>query len=562
MGARQVSGAPQQWHERAVAAERGGDAAQAIALYRAALAQHPGHADLLNSAGNLYMRSGDPAAAADMFGQALAARPGTLAIAINRAIALTQAGRPQEAAALLEDFAEAGAKDPRFHSAHANALRGADRLDQAAAAYDRALALDPARALALHGRARLALERAENDAIARFDRALQVHSADPNAWLGKAQALDAAGDSASARAIAEQLVAQGPGWQDGLRFLAQLRLAAGERDFTSHLAEASRKLPQDESIVILHGELLAGIDRNAEAADIVRAARHRFPEQPRLALLEAIYAGAAGDDDAAETLFAALPGESFERDLHEARHRIRRGEHDRADALLTRALDRQPWDIGAWALRGIVWRLTGDPRAEWLHGEPGLHALRPLEGDAAILADAARVLHDLHDSSVFPLGQSLRGGTQTRGRLFHRMEPELRRLADAIRATLEVHRAALPPQDDGHPLLRWRDRPWRIEGSWSVRLTGGGDHHTGHIHPQGILSSALYLELPALGADSGEALLELGRPPADLRLDLGPLAVFRPQTGHLALFPSTLYHGTTPFGVGRRMTVAFDVTTA
>lgn len=554
--------APQQWHEKAVAAERGGDQAQAIAIYGAALAQHPGDADLLNSAGNLHMRSGNAAAAADYFGRALAARPGTLAFAINRAVALTQAGQSREAADLLDDFTEPGAPDPRFHSARANALRAIDRLDDAATAYDRALTLDPGRVLALHGRARIALERAETDAPARFDRALQAHNADPNAWLGKAQALDAAGDAAAARAIAEQLVAQAPGWHDGLRFLAQLRLAAGEQDFTSHLAEASRRLPQDESIVFLHGELLAGVDRNAEAAEIVRAARRRLPEHERLALLEAIYAGAAGDDNAAEALFAALKTECFERHLHEARHRIRRGEHDRADALLTSALAEQPWDIGAWALRGIVWRLTGDARAEWLHEQAGLHALRPLEGDPAVLADAVCMLHQLHDSSVFPLGQSLRGGTQTRGRLFHRMEPELRRLADAIRATLEVHRAGLPPADETHPLLRWRDRPWRIEGSWSVRLAGGGDYHTGHIHPQGIVSSALYLELPALDPDSGEALLELGRPPADLRLDLGPLTVFRPLAGHLALFPSTLYHGTTPFGAGRRMTVAFDVTAA
>lgn len=551
---------PQQWHERATAAERGGDPTGAAAIYRAALEQHPDHADLLNSAGNLHMRLGDPATAAQLFGKALAARPGTLAMAVNRALALTQADRAQEAAELLAGFAPQGANDARFHSTRANALRSADRLDEAAAAYDRALAIDPARAIALHGRARIALERAESDAAARFDRALQAYNADPNAWLGKAQAMEAAGDAAGARAIAEQLVAQAPAWHDGLRFLAQLRLAAGEADFASHLADAARRLPQDASIAFLHGELLAGIDRNAEAAEVVHAARQRLPDAPRLTLLEAIYAGAAGDDDRAETLFAQLSTDSFERHLHEARHRIRRGEYERADDLLARALDAQPWDIGAWALRGIVWRLTGDTRANWLHEQSGLFALRPLEGDPQVLADAARVLHGLHDRSVFPLGQSLRGGTQTRGRLFHRMEPELRRLSDAIRATLDVHRAGLPPKDDTHPLLRWRNAQWRIEGSWSVRLHGGGDHHTGHIHPQGILSSALYIDLPDVAGDGEEALLELGRPPADLRLDLGPLAVFRPKAGHLALFPSTLYHGTTPFAAGRRMTVAFDVT--
>ena len=63
----------------------------------------------------------------------------------------------------------------------------------------------------------------------------------------------------------------------------------------------------------------------------------------------------------------------------------------------------------------------------------------------------------------------------------------------------------------------------------------------------------------ALPGGDGEGWLELGRPPADLRLDLGPVTSLRPREGYLALFPSTLYHGTTPFAQGRRMTVAFDI---
>ena len=43
-----------------------------------------------------------------------------------------------------------------------------------------------------------------------------------------------------------------------------------------------------------------------------------------------------------------------------------------------------------------------------------------------------------------------------------------------------------------------------------MRLWGGGDHHTAHIHPQGIISSACYLILPA-GRASGDGALEVGR---------------------------------------------------
>jgi hypothetical protein len=61
--------------------------------------------------------------------------------------------------------------------------------------------------------------------------------------------------------------------------------------------------------------------------------------------------------------------------------------------------------------------------------------------------------------------------------------------------------------------------------SWSVRLTGKG-HHAPHFHPGGIVSSACYICLPDGLADSVErpGWLELGRPPAELGLDLPPRA--------------------------------------
>jgi hypothetical protein len=229
--------------------------------------------------------------------------------------------------------------------------------------------------------------------------------------------------------------------------------------------------------------------------------------------------------------------------------------------LLEKALAEGGLAIATWALLGIVWRLTGNSKAEWLHGQDNLFRQLPLEGDAQVLNDAAPMLHRLHDNSPLPLGQSLRGGTQTRGVLFDRMEGEFARLHEAILSTLNTYRDGLPEPDEKHPLLKHRDAPWRLAGSWSVRLSGGGDYHTSHIHPQGVLSSALYVESAKdASAEPHAGWLEIGRPPPELGVDLGPLAVLPPKPGHLTLFPSTLYHGTRPFAAGRRMTVAFDVT--
>lgn len=549
-----------------------GDAAGARALAESARRAFPQDAPLADAAGDLAMKAGDALAAEAHFAAACAAAPQVADYAVNHAIALQQLGRHAQAVAVLAPHEAAARRDARYASVRALSERARGHPGEAARWYDAALVIEPTRARALHGRARIALERGEADAATRFDRALAVTPGDADLWLGKAQALEVAGNVAEARAIAEQIAHQAPNYLAGLTFLAGLRLAAGEADFTAPFRDAAARAPQDPAIAATHIETLAGLDYASEAAEIAAEARRRFPAQPLFALLEAIHAGSAGDDARAEAIFAGLPDESPLRFLHEARHRLRQRDPEAADRLLQRVLAVDPWDISAWALRGMAWRLAGDARAGWLHDQPGLVQLRPLVAREGLVAEAIAELRRLHAASSMPLGQSLRGGTQTRGILFHRTEPVLAELHQAIRATLETYRDQLPPRDDTHPLLRHRDAPWKLLGSWSVRLTGGGrgagDYHTAHIHPQGIVSSALYLVVPEEAADAEQRLgwLEVGRPPPDLRLDLEPLKVICPRQAHLALFPSTLYHGTTPFGARRRadaerMTVAFDVVT-
>lgn len=169
-------------------------------------------------------------------------------------------------------------------------------------------------------------------------------------------------------------------------------------------------------------------------------------------------------------------------------------------------------------------------------------------------------LDGLHDKSSMPVGQSVREGSQTRGGLFDRHEPQVRAIEEAFRRAVEQYRSSLPPADEGHPLLRHRDGAWRFAGSWSIRVFSGG-RHTEHIHPNGLISSAAYFAVPPRDArsDPQAGWLELGRPPPDLRLDLPPLFAIEPLPGRCALFPSTLYHGTRRFSDGKRMTVAIDI---
>lgn len=556
-----MSAATDQPRLLAEAAAARGELEEAFHILLEAARQRGSDAPMWNSAGNAAMRAGLADAAAEAFAEAARLAPGAVEYAINLAIALGRTGRHEAALRALAPHEAAGGGDVRYCSVYAARSLAIGERGHAARWYDAALALDAAHPRAALGRARVALERGEDDAVARFEAAITANPADPECWLGKAQALEAAGRDGEAEELAAALAEQAPHWLDALHLHAAILAGAGDPDFARPFAVAAARLPADPNIPAAHCEVLSGMDRYAEAAEVAAAARRRFPEEAEFALLEAQHAGAAGDDERAERIWRGLDIPGARRNLLEARHRLRLRDPATADRLLALVLEEDRWNVTAWAMRGVAWRLMEDGRHEWLHGQAGLVRLLPLRGEGAVLPEVVRLLGALHDGSARPLGQSLRGGTQTRGGLFDRQEIALANLRDAILETLEDYRTQLPPADASHPLLRDRNSGWMIAGSWSVRLAGGGDYHTSHIHPQGIVSSALYLELPrnAPGEDEQAGWLEIGRPAADLRLELPPLEVIRPQPGHLALFPSTLFHGTRPFSQGKRLTVAFDV---
>jgi hypothetical protein len=75
------------------------------------------------------------------------------------------------------------------------------------------------------------------------------------------------------------------------------------------------------------------------------------------------------------------------------------------------------------------------------------------------------------------------------------------------------------------------------------------------------MSSAYYASLPPeVAGGGGQGQLAFGVPDAGLKVDLPPRRLVQPREGLLVLFPSYLWHGTTPFeSADPRMTVAFDM---
>ncbi|WP_057883495.1 putative 2OG-Fe(II) oxygenase [Tsuneonella troitsensis] len=544
---------PPALHLRALALRRAGRLEEAGRDFEAASAAAPHDPQVANNFANLLRQVGEPDKALRYYDRALALLPDYRDAAFNKALLLSEMGLDDAALVLLERLSAAQPADSRAHSARGAVLRKLSRHRAAASAFDAALDAQPSLRTALKGRAQIALECGEEDAADRFRRALSADANDLDVLHGYVEALEAAG-RADGITLLENALKDRPGWIAGHVLLARSKAEQGDPDWAGLMRKETERNPANRALAVALAAMLA-------AAEQWEAALAALPvgDDPGLTELRAHYLSEAGDPAAA----LALIGPTYDGAMTAivaARAYLRLKDPLLAARILEGAVARDRGATGAWGLLEIAWRLTGDRRSVWLSGREGLVAVRDLGLDEAELIELGALLRDLHRTRAHPIGQSLRGGTQTRGALFLRSEPAVARLHQALSTCIAEYQTGLPGAEEAHPLLRYRDTALKIGGSWSVRLTGSG-FHVNHIHPEGVLSSACYIALPDLSATDGSrpGWLELGRPPAELGLDVEPLAMIEPRVGHLALFPSYLFHGTRPFGNGERLTVAFDV---
>ncbi|HEY1604397.1 MAG TPA: putative 2OG-Fe(II) oxygenase [Allosphingosinicella sp.] len=470
-------------------------------------------------------------------------------------------GREEEGIKLAEAALAHRPDEARLHHVAGLLYRQIDENEAAIRHLDRAARLAPGDAGIAHAVARAHLEGGL-PSIALFRRALSLAPRDEDAMMGLIGATVRDRGPAAGLALIEEAVVRHPRWVAAQEMLAQLLWQNGHRAGYTRRLEATlaadpRNLSLWRSLISarINGEDLDG------ALEAVRAGRAAAGDHMLFDANEATCLADLGATAEAEARFARLgdaPGAAFQ--VHRVRHLLRTGRPAEAGELALRFTDTPAGDM-FWSYASLAWRMIGDPRALWLEGDPRLVGLYDL-GDRIPSLDAlAARLRTLHLWTHQPLVQSVRGGTQTDGQLFPRIEPEIRSLRRAIAEAVAEHVAQLPPPDPSHPVLSpRRDRRVRFAGSWSVRLAGGG-RHVSHIHPMGWFSSAFYVVVPPPEArgPAPAGWLTLGEAPAELKLDLPPLRLVEPKPGRLVLFPSLMWHGTRPFEAGERISVAFDV---
>lgn len=480
---------------------------------------------------------------------------------------LTAQGRAEEAVRVLEPLRNV--PDYATATAYADALKALGRKGEAAEQHRRAVGIEPANAVAWHNLAGAEgdLQRfAAAEAATAKARGLGLDAAET--WLVRARALAGLDRPDEAEGAYREVLRRRPDYVDALRELAQLiwmrtgdveRAAAPLRarpDLPAAQAELARLLQYSGDLAGADAVLASVVERPGVDARIKGVAAQMAVriDPDRAARYAAAAVGAAPDDA------------DMKRTLAEARlaQGDWRGALEIADALVAQSGGRDQHDL---MLQTTAWRLAGDPRGAAREDYDALVRARTIDAPPgwpdlpAYLADLREGLEALHTLHTHPIGQSLRGGTQTNANLLESDHPAVRAFPQAVDGAIRAYLAALGKGDDA---VRARNTGgYRFAGIWSVRLKTGG-HHADHIHPQGWISSACYVAVPPVVEAGGrEGWIKFGEPGAPVRPPLAPGRFEKPEPGKLVLFPSYMWHGTVPFtGEHPRLTVAFDLVPA
>ena len=488
-----------------------------------------------------------------------AARSGSADEILMAGAAALQQGAQREAVAPISAALHAHPDNARLWQLAGLIHRDLEDLASSVQAFEQASKLWPEDAMIAHGHACVRFE-AGLPASQRFNLAMRLAPANRSILLQHAAALIGEGQQAAAVDEINRELVRNPGWIQGHVALAKLRWAAGDHQhFIDSFEGGLLAAPRDPALWRAYVDVFLRGEQYERALPIIERARAAVGAHLAFDVAEATSRSELGEMEAASRLFEALANvqdPAFTE--HRLRFLLRAGRLEELAAAGEESVARDSFGR-AWPYLSIAWRLLGDRRWEWLEGDPSLVGVYDLSAELPPLDALADRLRAIHLAANQPLDQSVRGGTQTEGHLFQRIEPEIRMLRKAVVEAVERHVAQLPPARAGHPLLIARRSPIGFAGSWSVRLTGGG-RHIDHVHPEGWLSSALYIALPASSErnapDAG--WLTLGQA-AHLGVDLPPIRTIEPKPGRLVLFPSTMWHGTRPFDAGERLTVAFDV---
>jgi len=509
------------------------------------------------------------------------------------------AGELQEAALLFERAAKMDPQDPEIANNRATLARNTGQHTLAETEYRRALQLRPTFQQAKTGLGRLFIDTERwPDALELYRELLKTNSGDVGARYGLGTALLGDGQVDAAEALFNALLAEGrndaniyfmrgrtrlelghieSGIEDlkiahaaqptnfTLRALAQTYWMSGDNAAFDALLTESALLPE---LVITSADILRQSGKPRVALEALANIRETVALPAEAWVVSAGANIDLNEAEAAETqakeCLENYPDDRLIRgNLLTAL--LMQGKADEAMPYIQAMREAEPNGQHWIAYEATALRLMGSERYGQIVDLERFvrpYALPVPEGFESIdefNAALLKALEPWHQYETHPLDQSLRDGSQTPRDLTTIDDPVIQAFYRALDIPIRQYMTDVGSGDD-HPLTARNTGDYRITGAWSVKLKGGG-WHVNHVHPEGWISSAYYVSVPAETASAKDRAgwIKFAEPPFETTPATPPEKWIAPSAGTLVLFPSFLWHGTEAIHDGSvRVTAPFD----
>lgn len=526
---------PHVWHNLGNLLRIEGRVDDGIEALREAIRQKPNYAECWFNLGIAYYTKRALEDAEKAYRQALKLQPNYAMAKQNLAVVLNDMMRPREAEAILLQALAAGSRDrsviagfhhnlaisakmqrryfdslrmfeqaqailpelPQIDYNRGNLLQLLGREEDALAAYNRAVTLEPTN-LAAHRELNLLLYKLGRDAefLRSYDDAIGVMPDKASLHLSKAQMQLIGGDYEAAEASLQPARAIEPENPGVLDLAAQVKSRMGAYPDAIAIHDEAVKFSGDNPVVL---------------------------------------------SNYADTL-------------------LRAGEPAKARETMEKVLAVAPDNQGMIALWLTALRAMGAPEAEALNDTENLVQVFELAAPEGF-ADMASFNRATDDYFVpahrgtreFP-AHPLRGGTRSVDVIFgagHELAERLRmRIDEAVNTYI-----ANMKDDTEHKLFARKGAGFGYGQSWSSR-SGQGGHHISHVHAGGWISGVYFVT----SHEGDEGALVFGDPPFEAGIKNARTRTVQAKAGTLVLFPSYMWHGSLPLKAAEtRMTIAFDV---
>ncbi len=266
--------------EEAVAAQRGGRAAEADQLFGRVLKKNPDYFDALNLYGVFKYQHNKPHDALKLLTRATALNPRSVGALNNLGVVHGALARPKDALAAFDRALALDAANPQTLGNRGNALAALGRLDEALASYDRARAAEPNRPDIHHNRGNVLYRLGRHDeALASYDKALALNPRAPDVLMSRGALLQEQARYAEALPCYDKAVALAPQFAEAHRTRGCVLLGLERPAEALTSIDAALALNPNQALALTNrGSVLQELNRAEEALASHQAALRLEPK--------------------------------------------------------------------------------------------------------------------------------------------------------------------------------------------------------------------------------------------------------------------------------------------